>query len=167
MGSPLCPIFANAILSHFEKRSLSECAPDISPKVFKRYVDDNFVIFLCQSYLNDFVNYMNTKHPNIKFTSEFEINDSFSFLDVQIKRSNNQLATSNFRKATFTSVFTNFKSFALVAYKFGLVHFTSSFIFIFICSSFEKFCEEIVLFKDIFKKNEYPQFFIDKCIKNY
>ena len=80
MGSPLCPIFANAILSHFEKRSLSECAPDISPKVFKRYVDDNFVIFLCQSYLNDFVNYMNTKHPNIKFTSEFEINDSLSWM---------------------------------------------------------------------------------------
>ena len=60
------------------------------PNVFKRYVDNIFVMFLCQSHLKEFVNYMNTKHPNIKFTSEFEENDSFSFLDVKITRRNNQ-----------------------------------------------------------------------------
>ena len=30
----------------------------------------------------------------------------------------------------------------------------------------KKIGEEIVLLKDIFKKNEHPQCFIDKCIKN-
>ena len=64
MGSPLCPILANAFLCYFEKQWLSEYPPDILPKVFKRYVDYIFVMFLCQSHLN----YMNTKHPNIKFT---------------------------------------------------------------------------------------------------
>ena len=54
--------------------------PDFLSKVFKRYVDDILVIFLCQSLLKDFVNYMNTKHPNIKFTSEMEQNDFFFFL---------------------------------------------------------------------------------------
>ena len=44
------------------------------------------------------MNYMNAKHPNIKFTSEFEINDSFSFLDIKIKCSNNQLVTSIYCK---------------------------------------------------------------------
>ena len=75
MGSPLGPILANAFLCHFEKQWFSECPP----KVFKRYVDDVFVMFLCQLHLKDFVNYMNTKHPNIKFTSEFEQNDFLSF----------------------------------------------------------------------------------------
>ena len=121
-------------------------------------------MFLCQSHLKDFVNYMNTKHPNIKFTSEFEENDSFSFLDVKITRINNQLITSVFRKATFSGVFTNFKSFMPVA--FGLVHTLLHRSFS-ICSSYEKFHEETVLLQDIFKKNEYPQFFIDKCIKKY
>ena len=103
MGSQLGPILANTFLCHFEKQWLSQNVPlDILPKVFKRYVDDIFEMFLCQSHLKDFVNYMNTKHPNIKFTSEFEENDSFSFLDVKITRSNNQLVTSVFRKATFT-----------------------------------------------------------------
>ena len=140
--------------------------PDFLPKVFKRYVDDIFVMFLCQSHLKDFVNYMNTKHPNIKFTSEFEKNDFFSFLYVKITSSNNQLITSVFRKATFSGVFTNFKSFIPVTYKFGLVHTLLHRSFS-IYSSYEKFNEEIVLLKEVFKKNEYPQFFIEKCIKKY
>ena len=35
-----------------------------------------------------------------------------------------------------------------------------------ICSSNRKSHEEIMLLKEIFKKNEYPQLFLDKCIKN-
>ena len=139
--------------------------PDILPKVFKKYVYDFFVMFLCQSHLKDFVNYDNTKHPNIKFTSEFEENDSF-FLDVKITCRNNQLVTSVFCKATFSGVFSNFKSCMPVAYKFGLVY-TLLHCSFSICSSYEKINEEIVLLKDNFKKNEYPQFFIDQCIKKY
>ena len=107
---------------------------------------------------------MNAKHPNVKFTLEFEENDSFSFLDVKTTRRNNQLVTSVFRKATFSDVFTNFKSFLPVGYKCGLVYTLLHRSFS-ICSSYEKFHEEIVLLRDIFKKNEHPQFFIDKCIK--
>ena len=148
------------------KNSGSQNVPlDILPKVFKRYVDDIFEMFLCQSHLKDFVNYMNTKHPNIKFTSEFEENDSFFFLDVKTTRRNNQLVTSVFRKATFSDVFTNFKSFMPVAYKYGLVYTLLHRSFS-TCSSYRKSHEEIKLLKDIFKKNEYPQLFIDKCIKN-
>ena len=110
------------------------------------------------------MNYINTKHLNIKFTSECGKNDSFSFLDVKITRSNNKLVTPVFDKATFSGVFMNFNIFLLVAYKFGLVYSLLHRSFS-ICSSYEIFHKEIVLLKDIFKKNEYPQFFIDKCIK--
>ena len=89
---------------------------------------------------------------------------TFSFLDVKITRRNNQLVTSVFSKATFSGVFTNFKSFLPVAYKFGLIYTLLHRSFS-ICSSYEKFHEEIVLLKKNFKKNEYPQYFIDKCIK--
>ena len=105
---PLVSILANAFLCHFEKQWLSECASDVLSNFFKRYVDDIFVMFLCQPHLNDFMNYMNTKHTNIKFTSEFEKNDIFAFLDVKITRSNNQLVTSIFCRATFSGAFINF-----------------------------------------------------------
>ena len=128
--SLLGPMLANAFLCHFEKQWLSECFPDILSKVLKRYADDIFAMFLCQSHLKDFMNYMNTKHPNIKFTLEFEKNYSFSFLDVRIKRSNNQLVTSVFCKATFSGVYINFKSFFTWSICIWLsLYFTSSFFF--------------------------------------
>ena len=96
MGSPFGSILANAFSCHFEKPWLSECSLDILRKVFKRYVDEIFVMFLCQSHLKDFVNYTNTKHPSIKFSSEFEENGSFSLLDVKITRKSNKLVTSVF-----------------------------------------------------------------------
>ena len=37
MGSPLGPILTNAFLCHFEKQWLSECPPDILPKVFANH----------------------------------------------------------------------------------------------------------------------------------
>ena len=109
-------------------------------------------MFLCQSHLNDFVNYMKAKYPNIKFTS-----DSFSFMNVKITRNNNQLVTSVLRNSTFSGVFSNFKSFFACHIQAWLsLHFTSLF-----------FYEDIMLLNYIFKKKEYPQFFIEKCIKNY
>ena len=54
----------------------------------------------------------------------------------------------------------------LVTYKFGLIYTLRRHSFP-ICSSYEKFHEEIVMLKDIFRNNEYPQFFVDKCLKKY
>ena len=45
---------------------------------------------------------MNTRHKNLKFTFDFEQNNSFSFLDVKITRGSNGFSTSVFRKATFS-----------------------------------------------------------------
>ena len=50
--------------------------------------------------------YVNTKHPNIKFTFKHEHNDTFLFLDVKICRENNKLTTSVYRKPIFSAVFT-------------------------------------------------------------
>ena len=94
------------------------------------------------------------EHPNIKFTSECEKNDCFSFLDVKIAFSNNQLVTSVFRMATFSCIFTNLKVFLHAICKFGLVY-TLLCCSFYICSSYGKFHEAIVLLKNIFKKNEY------------
>ena len=71
-------------------------------------------MFLCQSHLTDFVNYMNTNHSNIKFTSECEKNGFFFFLDVKISRSNNHLITPVFRKVTFSGVLPTSKVLCLL-----------------------------------------------------
>ena len=53
------------------------------PKLYKRYVDDIFVMFWSRDHVKRFVDYMNTKHPKMCFTFEIE-QDSFSFLDLKI-----------------------------------------------------------------------------------
>ena len=100
------------------------------------------------------------------FTFEHEHNNSFSFLDVQICRENNNLTTSVYIKPTFSGVFTNFKSFRPTVYKFSLLYTLLHRCFN-ITSSYEKFHNEINALKQIFKLNGYPIQFIDRCIKQF
>ena len=101
---------ANTFLCHYEKLWLDRCPPKFKPVVYRRYVDDVFVLFKSKDHLLLFAKYMNTRHKKLKFTFDFEQNNSFSFLDVQITRRSNRFSTSVFRKATFSGIFTNFDS---------------------------------------------------------
>ena len=77
MGSPLGPTLGNAFLCHFVKKWLSECPVQILTNFYKRYVDDIFVTFNSCPQLLKFVDYMNPRHPNIKFTFKVEKNNNF------------------------------------------------------------------------------------------
>ena len=112
-----------------------------------------------------FAEYMNTKHPNIKFMN-MNIIMFFTFLDVKTCRENNKLTTSVYRKPTFGWIFTNFKSFIPTVHKFGLVYISLHRCFN-ITSSYEKFSNEINALKQIFKFNRYPIHFYDRCIKQF
>ena len=97
MGSPLGPTLANAFLCHYEKNCLNECPSQFKPVVYRRYVDDIFVLFKSKEHLKLFVNCMNSKH-NIIFTFETEDSNNFSFLDVKITRKTNGLLLRFFTK---------------------------------------------------------------------
>ena len=62
--------------------------------------------------------------------------------------------------------FTNFDSFIPISYKHGLVN-TLIFRCFKICSSYEKLHNKIVYLKEIFKRNKYPNGFVDLCIKKF
>ena len=142
MGSPLGPSLTNAFLCHYEKLWLDSCPPELNPAVYRRYVDDIFVMFKSKDHLLLFAKYMNTRHKNLKFTFDFEQNNSFSFLDVKITRGSNGFSTSVFRKATFSGVFTNFDSFIFEYYKTDLI-FTLLFRCFTICSDMQSFHLEV------------------------
>ena len=133
-SSPLGPTMANAFLCHCEKICFNECPSQFKPLVYKRYLDDIFVLFIPKEHLKLSVNYMNSKHRNIKFTFETEDSNNFSFLDVKITLQIKGFVTSIFRKATFSGVFNNYDSFISDTYKLGLVR-TLLFRFFKICSS--------------------------------
>ena len=79
MGSPLGSTLANAFLCHYKKLWLDSCPPEFKPVVYRRYVDDIFVLFKSKDHLLLFAKYMNTRHKNLKSTFDFEENNSFFF----------------------------------------------------------------------------------------
>ena len=102
MGSSLGPIFANIFLSYYEQIRLRNCPRELKPFIYKRYVDDTFLLFRSKDYIEKFRCYLNCQHPNIKVISEIEENNSVSFLDIKIRRVNNSFSTSIYRKVTFS-----------------------------------------------------------------
>ena len=99
MGQPLSPTFANNFLCFYEEKWLSSPLPHFKPVFFyRRYIDDTFLVFKHSSHVPLFLNYLNNKHPNIKFTCETEIWNRLPFLDCNIHRVNNTFETSVYRK---------------------------------------------------------------------
>ena len=147
MGSPLGPSLANAFLAHYEQIWLNDCQDEFKPVYYKRYVDDIFVLFWSPHHLGKFNEYLNTKHANIKFTGEKEVNGSLPFLDVLILQNMEGFTTTVYYKPTLNGVYSNFNSFIADEYKYGLI-FTLFFLIFSIVLDFSKFHEEVNYLKD-------------------
>ena len=77
MGSPLAPVLANLFMGHHEKSWLENF--DASEILFyRRYVDDTFCLFHSENDALLFFHYINSRHPNIRFTMEKEADHSGS-----------------------------------------------------------------------------------------
>ena len=108
-------------LCYHEEIWLQNCPSEFKPVIYRRYVDDTFLLFPSKHHIKKFRNCLNRQHKNIKFTSETENENSISFLDIRITRDNNKFMTSVYRKPTFSGVFTNFGSFIPKSYKYNLL----------------------------------------------
>ena len=166
MGSPLGPTFANFFLCYYETIWLSECPPEFKPVYYKRYMDDVICLFRDQSHVLQFESYLNARHENITFTHEVEENNKLAFLDVQVTREGDYFVTSIYRVPSFSGVYTNFNSFTPMKYKHGLL-FTLLHRAFTISSDYKTFHEEVCKLKNIWLKNAYPLFLIDKCIYKF
>ena len=136
------------------------------PLHYRRYVDDSFVVFRSRDHIIPFLEYLNSKHPNIKFTYEIEKDHCLPFLDVNIMFSNGIFSTSVYRKPTFTGLFTNFDSFIPISYKRGLIN-TLLFRYFNISSSYAIFHAEVEKFKKIMNLNGYPEKFFDRIVRSF
>ena len=86
MDSPLGPSLANAFLSYHGKKLLNNCPQGFKPVVYRRYVDDIFILFKSNDHLTYFQDFLNFCHINMSFSMETEKKNKLSFLDVEIIR---------------------------------------------------------------------------------
>ena len=85
---------------------------------YRRYVDDTFCLFHSEHDAIIFFDYINSRHPNIRFTMEKEVHHKLPFLDVLVDNNNpNSFLTRVYLRKTFTGLLTNYFSFTSYSYK--------------------------------------------------
>ena len=96
----MAPSYANIFMGDLEESLLN--GADKRPDVWWRYIDDVFVIWpFGEGCLMEFLNYINSTHPTIKFTAEWS-RKSVAFLDVTITLDQGRLVTDLYTKPTDT-----------------------------------------------------------------
>ena len=99
----------------------------------------------------------------MSFTIETEQN-KISFLNVNVIGERGKFITSVYRKPTFSGVYSQFDSFIPDTYKIRIIYLIVDWCFR-ICSSWSVFHQQLILLRKIFRKNGYPENFIDSCLK--
>ena len=166
MGSCLGPTLANAFLCYHETGWISECPSTFKPLIYKRYVDDCFLLFNDQNHVTLFLDYLNSKHENIKFTCELEKDGTLPFLDVKVTRNEAKAETSVYRKPTFTGLGTNYNSFIPRLFKINAIK-TLLYRCYHFSSDWNIFNDEIKFLTDFFQNNKYPLNLIENCISKF
>lgn len=82
MGSKLSPYLANIFMSKMEEDLQKH---SLFPRIWFRYVDDVFAV-VKERYLNSILTLLNSQCDSIEFTMERENEGSLPFLDLLIKR---------------------------------------------------------------------------------
>ena len=111
-------------------------------------------------------NYLNSKHRNIRFTCEKELNNSLSFFNVLITRTSNGSKTSVYHKPTFSGAYSRFNSFISEKHKVGF-DFHFKILNIFNCFEFFKISFKRVSFKENIKKDAFSIKLVDSSIKTF
>ena len=113
-----------------------------------------------------FFDYINARHPSIRFTMEREVDKKLPFLDILLDNSHPSIVTSVYRKKTFTGLLTNYFSFAPLNYKLGLVRTLVDRVYK-INNSWVGFHLDVKKLIVISRKNCFPSWVIDKIIHSY
>ena len=119
MGSPVSVVIANLFMEEVEQKAIQSFSHDV--KVWKRYVDDTFVVIRAE-HVDAFHEHLNDQFPGVSFTLEKESAGLLSFLDVEVSRcADGSLKTSVFRKITHTDKYLDFNSHHSVQHKESVV----------------------------------------------
>ena len=134
------------------------------PNFYLRYVDDILAAFNEQDSFN-FLDFLNKRHPNIKFTVKNKLTIPSLFLMYSFQVS--IIKISHFKHITNgpTQAFSS-QSFTLFSYKISFIKCLIDRSFK-ICNNWNCFHSDIESIKSNLIKNTYPSFLIDKVIKKY
>ena len=126
MGSPLAPILADIFMVELE-RNLTPILKD-HLSCWRRYVDDT-ICFIKNGSVEHVLSTLDNFDSSIKFTYLTENGNTFSFLDVQLIRTGDNIENCVFKKPTSTDIYIYWNSFAPFQWKCSTFKFTVRILF--------------------------------------
>lgn len=162
MGNPLSCFIANILMADLEWniRKL-----DCFPRVWKRYVDDIFVV-IDKDKVNSLHEEISSKYESINFTIEYEKDNKIPFLDLLLTRRLNKVEISVYRKTTNTDRYITINSNCSFQQKMASFN---SMVFR-LCSlplNIKNYMDEIQTIKRIASKNGFQTKKIDELVKKH
>ena len=98
IGTKFAPPYSILFMAELEEEISSEI--ELKPYLWWKYIDDIFFLWEHgEEKLKKFIEYLNEKHPTIKFTAEWS-QTSINFLDVSVSFTDGKITTDLFVKAT-------------------------------------------------------------------
>ena len=105
MGSPLDSVLPNIFMGFYICKWLNEYNLN-KPKFYLRCADDILAAFEKEQGSLNLLKFLISKHPNIKYTLEKQVNHYIAFLDVLISGIDNQTLTlQTYHKSTYVGNF--------------------------------------------------------------
>ena len=99
IGTKLAPPYNILFMAELEEETLNEI--ELKPYLWWKYIDDIFFLWEHgEGKLMKFIEYLNEKHPTIKFTTEWS-KISIDFLDVTVSLIGGKITTDLYVKATY------------------------------------------------------------------
>lgn len=120
MGSPLSSFLSEIYLNHIENTHILSDNNHHAKNIllYKRYVDDTIVFYKGNIRQLELLNkQLNNITPNLQFTLETENDHKINFLDLTLKKDNNKISFSIYRKPTATDHTIHSSSYHPMAHK--------------------------------------------------
>jgi hypothetical protein len=156
MGSPLSGLVAEIFLQYYEQSIVKNCLENNKIMFYNRCVDDILIIYDNNRINTEEINkYMNNIHNHMEFKMTDEENCTVSFLDLQIKRTQNQLLINIYQKPTTTATTVYYNSNHPMEHKLAAYRFLLNRLHQLLLTQENKKQEMNIIYQ-IAKMNEYP-----------
>ena len=100
IGTKMAPPYTVIFMGDLEEKLLKDC--DKKPLAWWRYIDDIFMLWQhVEKEREKFLEFLNCYHPTIKFTANYSRKE-VNFLDVSVRKKDNQLVTDLYIKPIAT-----------------------------------------------------------------
>lgn len=163
MGNPASPILANIVIND-AITEIIKTLPFTTP-LMKIYVDDS-IVAVPEKFIDKVLTCFNRYHDKIQFTMELEKNNSISFLDVKLYRTDDGHIKSDWHiKPTHSGRILNYRSNHPVHQKIGVI---KGMLHRIVKISHPDFhAESFNRLRRMLRMNNYPSCFIERCIEDF